>query len=655
MRIDKSFGLKPEFTMLSSFSLGKRLGLFATLACTPFICCVNAALQPQGGEYSISGRRIGDQVQPSISLSTAGGFLVWQDNFVDGDGLGISAVRLTRDGLAAPSSFKVNEVGVGDQENPQVASLKGGGSVIVWQGGVYGFQDIYARFIKPDGTFYGGDLKVNSFAENQQINPVVTGLSDGNAVVVWASFGQDGHMQGVFGQIFGPSGERVGAEFQLNESTMYNQRTPSVSALAGGGFVAVWISEKSRGITTDATAPAAQAADATAGRTIFGVDVYARVFGSDGKPNGSEFLVNSGTSICANPSVAGGKNGGFLVSWGQDDAATASNSWDVYCRVFSSNGAPQSSVQRLNSFTFGDQFAPKAVGTETGYVVGWTSLGQDGSMEGVISRAVDLAGGVLAGELQVNTTTASKQIQPALAFDGAGRVVVVWSGFAVETGFDLFAQRLGELAEIPTPNVPIATALSSSRILISWPLLSGFEGVSYDVLVDDATSPIRVTGGHQILTGLSPSTSHSVKIAYVMATGQRSAYSEAASASTWGEDNNGDGLPDDWQASYWPQAAAAPGGSEDSDGDGVSNFREFLAGTNPVNPQSVLKMKVEATPQGLGVSWNTRAGSVYQLQASADSLSWTELGGPRFAAGTSDLVIVQPSNNVSLFRVIRIR
>ena len=48
----------------------------------------------QGNQYPIAGASLGDQVFPDVSLRISGGFLVWQDNATDGNGLGISAQRL---------------------------------------------------------------------------------------------------------------------------------------------------------------------------------------------------------------------------------------------------------------------------------------------------------------------------------------------------------------------------------------------------------------------------------------------------------------------------------------------------------------------------------------------------------------------------------
>ena len=38
----------------------------------------------------------------------------------------------------------------------------------------------------------------------------------------------------------------VGTEFQINQFSSYNQRTPAIEALDGGGFAAVWVSEQQR-------------------------------------------------------------------------------------------------------------------------------------------------------------------------------------------------------------------------------------------------------------------------------------------------------------------------------------------------------------------------------------------------------------------------
>ena len=68
-------------------------------------------------------------------MNTNGGFVVWQDEITDGSGWGVSAMQLNSTLSGSGSSFRVNVQGAGDQENPRVALLQGGGAAFVWQGG----------------------------------------------------------------------------------------------------------------------------------------------------------------------------------------------------------------------------------------------------------------------------------------------------------------------------------------------------------------------------------------------------------------------------------------------------------------------------------------------------------------------------------------
>ncbi len=51
------------------------------------------------------------------------------------------------------------------------------------------------------------------------------------------------------------------------------------------------------------------------------------------------------------------------------------------------------------------------------------------------------------------------------------------------------------------------------------------------------------------------------------------------------DDNDGDGLPDAWELTYWPSIFTHNGNSQ-PDGDGVNNMEEYLEGTNPTNSAS---------------------------------------------------------------------
>jgi hypothetical protein len=97
----------------------------------------------------------------------------------------------------------------------------------------------------------------------------------------------------------------------------------------------------------------------------------------------------------------------------------------------------------------------------------------------------------------------------------------------------------------------------------------------------------------------------------------------------------------------WPLPTA------DSDGDGDSNLKEFLSGTDPRDPRSVLKQKLQMTRQGMFLSWNTQPGCIYRVQTSTSLGAWTNLDVPRFAAGTTDSLYVGGGGS-GYYRIVRL-
>ena len=598
---------------------------------------------PLAGEAPLTGALAGDQVFPHVALGTNGGYVVWQDNVTDGDGWGVSAVRLDNNLSGSQAPFRVNQIGAGNQENPRVALLPDGGAVFVWQGGLPGGQKIFARFLASDGTFATPDLRVNTYTHSEQINPNVAVLSDGTVVVVWASAGQDGSLQGVYGQRLSAVGAKLGAEFVVNQTTLLNQRTPNVAALSGGGFVVTWISEVARGLDANLV-------------DSYALNAMARLYSPVGVAAGNEFKLNSSANACANPALSALPTGGFTAVWSQRDGADFDRGWDIYTRSFSADGTPGAAEVCVNTFVRGDQYLPRISNVGVDRMIVWTSLAQDGSREGVYGRLLDAAGQPSGPEFRVNTTTAGQQMHPAIGADGGSRFLVVWTSYAGDSRFDLFAQRYAISEVLPQLAAPVVTALSQSRIAVSWAELAGYDVTTYGLYVDGAVTPVAVASNYFVITGLGAGSSHTVRLDYLLRDGRRPSPSPAASANTWGEDANFDGLPDDWQARYWGSDPAKwPSASEDSDGDGVSNLMEFLAGTDPTSARSVLRTRVADSGQGWRVHWDAKPGFIYIVQTSPDLLVWTNLGVARFAAGTNDSVLINPAAGRSFYRIVRVR
>ena len=611
-----------------------------------------------GTEYAIVGSLPGDQVWPDVAAGINGGFIVWQDNATDGSGLGVSASRLdsTLSTVSTWSDQRVNVTGTNDQENARVALLKNGGAVFVWQGGVEGFQHIYARFLSPANIWLTTtDVVVSVPTNNYQINPAVAVLNNSNVVVVWASYDQasSSSMQDVYGQIFSPVGVKVGTNFLINQFTNYNQRTPAVAALTNGGFVVAWVSEQERVLAPNLGNNSTYTTIAGAIRPS--VDIYARLYKSNGVATASEFLVNTGSNPCANPAVAAGSDGGFTIVWGAKDLIVQNNSWDIFARSFSGAGIG-GAVGYVNTTLYGDQYAPRISAIGADYLAVWTSLGQDGSREGVYGQFIHAGGTLVGGEFRVNTTTAGPQMQPAIASDGTNQFVVVWTAYAgLPNNFDLFAQRymnVNTTANLPPMAAPFVWApftlnngVYQPQLQVSWPLLQGISVSNYEIYVDGAamwTNPATINVWTMTANnGLTAGSTHSFQVAYTRIDGRQSPRSAATINSAWIGGSWG-GIPYEWMTNYfgantnlWPLATA------DGDGDGVNNLNEFLAGTDPTNAASALQVQLVNTQQGMFLYWNTQPGLTYQVQVKTNfTVEWSNLGAPRFAAGASDSIFV---------------
>ena len=80
-----------------------------------------------------------------------------------------------------------------------------------------------------------------------------------------------------------------------------------------------------------------------------------------------------------------------------------------------------------------------------------------------------------------------------------------------------------------------------------------------------------------------------------------------------------------------------------------------MAGTDPADANSVLKIRLVATLQGSRLSWNAQPGFIYQVQTTSDLKTWTDVGDARFAVAADDSISVAGTNDVAYYRVIRLR
>ena len=245
---------------------------------------------------------------------------------------------------------------------------------------------------------------------------------DGDFVVVWESYTQDGNHFGVFGQRFAVSGARRGTEFQVNAYTTGAQGLAAVAVGSRGDFVVSWTS----------------AQDGSAG------SVHGRRFDAAGSAIGGEFQVNTFTTGLQYVSHVGRAfDGRFVVSW-TSEGADGSN-YGIAARRFDASGNPIGSEFVVNTYTTGYQvFGDLAVEANGNFVVVWEDYGgnRDGSGSAIFGQRYDASGNRLGTEFQVNTYTTGRQAIPGVSVSPAGGFVVAWAGNSGEgSGYGVFARR----------------------------------------------------------------------------------------------------------------------------------------------------------------------------------------------------------------------
>jgi Ca2+-binding RTX toxin-like protein len=140
----------------------------------------------------------------------------------------------------------------------------------------------------------GGTIMVNTDIGSDHFDPGIAVLADGGYVVVWESYQQDGSYSDIYAQRFAADGARVGGEFLVSTETEGYQRLPSVTALAGGGFVVGW-----HGAASSGYGPRFQC------------------FGADGQPAGAAIYPRYQLTTEL-PHVAPTADGGFAHLWFSD-------------------------------------------------------------------------------------------------------------------------------------------------------------------------------------------------------------------------------------------------------------------------------------------------------------------------------------------------
>ncbi|MEZ0370879.1 MAG: fibronectin type III domain-containing protein [Candidatus Sericytochromatia bacterium] len=371
---------------------------------------LNASTQYTLGVQAVSTAGVTGQIA-SLSSTTLSAGHSGSGNFSGGGSSGPRESVLSTLTGSFGDEFQVNTFTTGTQSFAVVAIDKAGDYVVVWQdrvqeGSSYG---IYARRYDHNDDPLGSEFQVNTYTTQSQADPAVAMDDDGDFVVTWQSYEQDGSNRGIFARRYDSAGN-PGSEFQVNTFTTSAQFGPSIAMDDDGGFVIAWTSNTQDGSNGG---------------------IYAQLYDSQADPLGSEFQVNTYTSNHqVNVQAAMDADGDFVLTWvslGQDG-----NYYGIFAQRFQADGAPQGSEFQVNTYTTGRQNKTDvAMDDEGDFVITWqSSEGNEDPYYGILAQRYSSRGTRLGDEFLVNTLfTGAAQNEPHIAMDGDGDFVIGWYSY----------------------------------------------------------------------------------------------------------------------------------------------------------------------------------------------------------------------------------
>ena len=350
-----------------------------------------------------SGKRVGDEFQVNTYegiqernavVETLGNdkfVVIWhstgRDSEVDED---IRGQILDRSGNKIGVEFTLNSTTSNSQNFPDITSYADGGFVATWNSMNQDSSSgsIIARKFDASGNPITDELLVNTYTSGEQTNPEINQLSDGNVVISWMSYGQDGSGVGLYGQIIDQNFQKIGNEFSINTSTNGDQAYHSMASLTNGGFVVVW----------EDSGPASREEHTLKGQ----------LFDSDGSKNGGEFKVNDAQNVYGfvydsdyDPDVVGLKDGGFFVTYSGHDNGHGGYGYDVFGQFFDDSGSKIGPEFQVNNLDTEHQNTSSAVEVDGGVLVTFHNYNNQRYLSGDEAYS-DLSGHGIAGKFIPN-------------------------------------------------------------------------------------------------------------------------------------------------------------------------------------------------------------------------------------------------------------
>jgi len=324
--------------------------------------------------------------------------------------------------MTCRAEFQANTHTSSNQANPVIAVDASGNFVVVWNSYLQDGHSngIFGRRFDSNCTPLSEEFQINIKTSGNQKEASAAMDAAGNFVVAWYGPGIiEEDKEDIFARRFDANGQPLGEEFRVNSHTIDRQLCPDVAMNGGGGFVIVW---ESMGIIAEGK------------RAVCG-----QLYDSTGLEVGDEFVVNEEFYDCRNPGVAMDAAGDFVVVWLRNRSSKL-----VTARLYHSDGTAKAEPFEVNTVRINSLTCPSiALSDEGHFVVAWDGDPDRESLDDIHAQRYKPNGTAVGEQFVVNTTLAGPQQNPQVAMNNRGRFIILWDS-KIDPNInerDIFAQR----------------------------------------------------------------------------------------------------------------------------------------------------------------------------------------------------------------------
>ncbi|MFZ2146808.1 MAG: hypothetical protein WAV28_06260 [Sedimentisphaerales bacterium] len=374
--------------------------------------------------------------------------------------------------MTCTADFQANTHTSNKQENPAIAMDAEGNFVIVWNSYLQdgSSNGIFGRRFDPNCKPLSDEFRINTTTSGNQREPSVAMNADGNFVVAWYGPGED--KEDIFARRFSANGQPIGSEFRVNTYTNDKQLYPSAAMSNDGGFVIVW---ESMNVPEQGKK-----------------GICGQLYDSTGSSIGPEFVINEEASDSRYPDAAMDADGNFAVVWLLDKSSNS-----IIARLYNAEGTAKTEPFELSTIRFSSITEPSIAMDKAGnFVVAWDGDPKLAGQDDIHVRCYNPEGTAVSGQFIVNTTIEGPQQNPQAAMDELGRFIIVWDS-KIDPDInerDIFAQRydsaggpLGNEFQVNTymtddQKRPAAAITENGKFVIAWQSY-GQDGSDYGIFV----------------------------------------------------------------------------------------------------------------------------------------------------------------------------